>query len=57
MRSYLYLRILLLMLLLTGCNLTSEEEDIGPTATTPVDVGGKPSVIINSPAAGSANSA
>jgi hypothetical protein len=50
MRSYL--RLLLLVLLLAGCNLTTEEEPIGPTATTPVDVGGKPSVVINSPATG-----
>lgn len=52
MRAYLYLRFLLLILLLTGCNLTTDEQSIGPTATTPLDVGGKPSVVINSPANG-----
>ncbi|HEX2622045.1 MAG TPA: Ig-like domain-containing protein, partial [Phototrophicaceae bacterium] len=55
MRSYYLIRRILpviLLMLLAACNLTTEEEDIGATATTPQDVGGKPNVVINSPATG-----
>lgn len=42
----------LLLPLLTACNLAPDEDPIVPTPTTSVDVGGKPTVTINSPASG-----
>jgi uncharacterized protein YgiM (DUF1202 family) len=55
MRSNLFRAALLLILLLSACNLTSPEEEIPTPTTRPSDVGGKPAVVINSPVDGTAS--